>query len=204
VLAFATHSAGAGTRDWIGLSDFPRLWAQIIRHFAPATMTEGLTIALARTGDDVAVTVDYLDEVGVPVTGRALTATVRTAGDDTGQTLSLSEVDAGRYRGIIASPATGLVEVVVGIDGVTGAASMLVPYPTRFDFSRADMDGIVLLAEGTGGRVLASTAAIFASPTGWIAVPGWWLWTLVALAIFLVGLLVRNTPRLMPRRRQAA
>ena len=39
VLAFATHGAGPGTRDWIGTADFPRLWAQIARHFLPEALS---------------------------------------------------------------------------------------------------------------------------------------------------------------------
>ena len=71
------------------------------------------------------------------------------------------------------------------------------PYPARFDFSEANPWRLEALAAATGGGVVEAGADLFRSSAVWQTRPGWWLWTLVALVLFMIDLTIRHAPRLL-------
>ncbi|MGD9738183.1 MAG: VWA domain-containing protein [Bauldia sp.] len=205
VLALATHGAGAGTAEWIQMPEYPLMWAQVIRSFLPDPVGPGLNVTLNRSGDAVTVVADYLDPAGEPLEDRTPIATVTSASGVT-TTVALSETTPGRYEGLFTGTEPGAYHVEVAADDQTGAADTYVAYPARFNFGRADFDKLQALAEATGGQLLLGDEPVFNNEMRWVAQPGWMIWALVALILFLADLTVRHAPNLfgLIRRRQRA
>ncbi len=196
VLAFATHGAGTGTADWLQLPAYPLLWAQAVRQFLPDANGPGLWVTLLRSGDSVRVTADALDKTGAAIRGASAVATT-----DDGQAIPMREVAAGRYEAVVTLPSPGRWRVDVAVGGLSGAAELYAGYPTRYDFSRADFDKLRALAGSTGGQLLIDGVPAFGDSMRWVSAPGWRIWMLTSLALFLLDLTIRYAPyALLPRR----
>ncbi len=200
VLALATHGAGAGTAEWIQLPEYPLMWSQVIRAFLPDTEGPGLHVALDRNGDEVRVTADFLDPAGAPVAGRSLAATITDAG---AATVALEETGPGRYQGAFAVGELGVYHVEVAADDKTATAEMYVAYPARYNFGRADFDKLSALAAATGGELLLGDEPVLSGARQWVALPGWRLWALIGLMLFVVDLTIRHAPNVFGLRRRA-
>lgn len=199
VLAFATHGAGAGTADWIQMPEYPLLWSQILRHFLPDADPTGLNASLERAGDAVQINADLLAPNGEPLTGETVTATLDEAPD---QPILLTEVGPGRYAGEF-TPGLGAHGVTVTAGDETDTASIYVAYPARYNFGRADFDKLRALAAMTGGELILGDEPIFSDETQWVAQPGWRIWAMVALILFMLDLTIRHAPALFGLRRVA-
>ncbi len=200
VLAFATHGAGAGTADWIQMPEYPLMWSQIIRHFLPNAEGTGLNVQLERVGDVVRVTVDAVAPDGTPLIGQTIQTTIDQAATPQG---ALVEIAPGRYQGDFPV-GTGAHQVDVAAGDLTGTASMYVAYPARYNFGRADVDKLYALAAATGGEVLLGGDQIASGQRVWVAQPGWRIWTLAALILFMLDLTIRHAPALFGLRRRFA
>ena len=204
VLAFTTHGAGSGTEDWLQLPDYPLLWAQAIRAFLPDARGPGLHLTLQRSGDNVQIAADVLDKAGAPITGRTVTAAMP---DET--KFVLPEVGPGRYERAATLPMPGIWRVDAAAGNLTASAMMYVGYPARFDFARADFDKLDALANSTGGHLLVANEPALREQMRWVARPGWRVWALLGLLLFVLDLTVRYAPhllwwRLRPRTAEAA
>lgn len=195
VLALATHGAGAGTAEWIQMPEYPLMWSQIIRAFLPDTTGPGLNLVLERVGDTVKVHVDLLDPAGAPLEGRVV-ATTATAANGTELSVGMTEAAPGRYEGTFTTRASGAYHVTATSADLTADADLYVAYPARFNFGRADFDKLQALAAATGGQVLLGDEPVFNNDAKWVAVPGWRLWALLGLLLFLGDLTVRHSPNL--------
>ena len=191
VLALATHGAGPGTEAWQQMREYPLLWAQAIRHFLPDAKGPGLSLSLHRSGDSVRVAADALDKLGAPLQDRTVTAATADA-----PAIILEAIGPGRYEGTLALPEPGVRRIAVAAGDLRAAASIYVAYPARFDFARTDFDKLHALALATGGRLLVGDAPTFDDRKRWVAKPGWWLWTVLALALVLLELTLRYAPQL--------
>ena len=196
VLALATHGAGAGTAEWIQMPEYPLLWSQTIRQFLPDAPPPGLSVALERAGDVVEVTANVLNPDGTPMEDQLVTATV---GDDA---LVLERVGPGRYQADYAAT-TGAYQVDVAVGDMTASSTIYVAYPARFNFGRTNFDKIQALAASTGGEILLGDEPIFSDERQWVAVPGWRVWTVIALALFMLDLTIRHAPSLFGLRTMA-
>lgn len=190
VLALATHGAGAGTADWIQMPEYPLMWSQIIRQFSPDAQSPGLNVHLERIGDAVEVTADVLNPDGTPMEDQSVVA---TTGE--GNEIVLQRVAAGRYQAEFPVT-TGAYQVDVAAGDLSASASIYVAYPARYNFGRADFDKLRALAAVTGGELLLGDDPIFSDERQWVAQPGWRVWTLVALALFMLDLTIRHAPSL--------
>jgi hypothetical protein len=76
-----------------------------------------------------------------------------------------------------------------------------VAFPARFDFGRADLDKLQALAAATGGELLLGNEPVFSTESEWVAAPGWRIWALVALLLFLLDLTIRHAPSLFGLRK---
>jgi hypothetical protein len=199
VLAFATHGAGAGTADWIQMSEYPLLWSQVISQFLPDANPTGLSVSLDRAGDLVEVNAVLLASDGMPRTGEAVFAAVD--GDEENR-IALLEEEPGRYVGAF-SAGVGVFGATVTAGDLTDIASIYVAYPARYNFGRADFDKLQALAAATGGQVLIGDQAVFSDEMQWVAQPGWRIWALVALVLFMLDLAIRHAPALFGLRRVA-
>jgi hypothetical protein len=176
------------------------MWSQIIREFLAADTGPGLHVSLARAGDEVRVVAEYLDPAGVPLLDRVVTATI---GSEGGETFPLEEAGPGRYEGTFAAGGPGTYRVAVAAEEATAEAEIYVAYPARYDFGRADFDKLTALAAATGGEVLLGDQPVFAAEMRWTAVPGWRIWALIALALFLGDLVIRHAPNLVGLQKRA-
>ncbi len=199
VLALATHGAGAGTADWIQMPEYPLMWSQIIRHFLPDAQGPGLHVGLDRVGDVVLISADVLDPAGVPLEGRTVTAVID---DNLDEILVLPEIEPGRYQ--LGFPVdTGSYRVDVTAGDLVGDGSIYIAYPARFNFSRADFDKLRALAAATGGALLLGDDPLFSDERQWVAKPGWRIWAVVALLLFMLDLAVRHAPSIFGLRKSA-
>lgn len=199
VLALATHGAGSGSQNWLGLPQYPLLWAQAVRNFLPIVEGPGLHVRFDRTGDEVAISADILDPEGVPLAGQVVTAT-----DASGTVVTLAEMAPGRYRAGLGTVGPGSHAFTVTAGDLAVATVFHVPYPALLDFARANPDSLTAVAAATGGAVLADGAAVEATGTSWVLRPQWVGWALIALALFFLDLGIRYAPSLLGLARRPA
>jgi hypothetical protein len=202
VIALTTHGAGAWSRDWQSMPEYPLLWSQMLRHVLPGGHAEGLNPRLLRHGDEVEVTIDALNQEGAPRTGLNITAAL-VGPDATSTDVALSETVAGRYIGRAMLAGTGDFILRAAADKLAAEAPLHVAYPALYAFQRADPERLAALAAMTDGRVLADAEQIFVGvERRWVARAGWQVWVLLALALFLIDLTIRYASGLRGSRRQ--
>lgn len=204
VLAFASHGAGPGTVQWLALPDYPKLWAQVLRQFAPATTERGLDLALSRHGDVVAIEASLSGPDGAPLPGQAVSLDVERDGAALGLAPVLREMAPGRFAGSFVVDAPGTYRVTGTAGDESADAALHVAYPAALDFSRGNPAALAALAEMTGGRVLAESDPLPPSATRWQWSPAWRPWLVLALVVLLAELALRYAPDLfafMRRRR---
>src|SRR5690625_7621846 len=78
-MAFTSQGAGTWTREWISRPDYPPFWTQALRNFLPAASQEGLNVTLQRRGDELAVSVEVLDELEQRLLNREVRCTAGPA-----------------------------------------------------------------------------------------------------------------------------
>jgi hypothetical protein len=204
VVALTTQGAGAWTREWQAMAEYPLLWSQTLRHVLPGT-GEGLFPRLSRRGDDVEVTVDATNQEGKPRERLKVVASLAGSGPAAGApaSLLLAELSPGRYRGRLTLDRPGELVLRVAAEQTTAEVPLLVSYPAIYDFLRADPDRLAALAAATGGHVLTAEDQVFARGVQrWIAHPAWQVWIMIALGLFLIDLIIRYVPRPLGARRQ--
>ena len=193
VVALTTQGAGAWTKEWQAMAEYPLLWSQTLRHVFPGH-GEGLFPRLTRRGDDVEVDVEALNQEGVPREGLKVTASLAAAAAAPEATapLALLEVSPGRYHGRFTLDRLGEFMLRADADQITTEAPLLVAYPALYEFTRADPDRLAALAAVTGGRVLATEAQILVGhEPRWVAHALWQVWVVTALALFMADLIIR-------------
>jgi uncharacterized membrane protein len=191
VVALTTHGAGAWSKDWQAMAEYPLLWSQTLRHILPGS-GEGLFPRVLRHGDEVEVDVDALNQEGAPREGLKITASLTGPGIEASVPLSLSEGLPGRYHGQFTVDRPGEFSLRTVADQTTAEMPFLVSYPALYEFTRADENRLAALAAVTSGRMLASEDEIFTGgQTRWVARPVWQAWVLAALALFLTDLVIR-------------
>jgi hypothetical protein len=202
VVALTTQGAGAWTREWQAMAEYPLLWSQTLRHVLSGP-GEGLFPRLVRHGDEIEVDVDALNTEGAPREGLKITASLASheVPPDAAVPFRLSEVSPGRYHGRFTLDGPGEFNLRVAADQATAEAPIFIAYPALFGFSRADPDRLTALAAATGGQVLASADQIFTSAESrWVMRVVWQVWVLAAFALFLADLTIRYASGLIGTR----
>ena len=206
VVALTTQGAGAWTTEWQALAEYPLLWSQIVRHILSGP-GDALSPRLTRHGDEIEVDVDALNPEGMSREGLKITASLAGHGttSEAAAPLSLSEVSPGRYQGKLTLDRPGEFTLRVAADQAVAEKPLFVGYPALYEFTRVDPRRLAALAAATGGRVLASEEQIFTGgQSRWVARAAWQVWVLVALALFLVDLIVRYASGLIGTSRRSA
>jgi uncharacterized membrane protein len=202
VVALTTQGAGAWTKEWQAMAEYPLLWSQTLRHIFPG-LGEGLFPRLTRLGDEVEVDVDALNQEGVPREGLKVTASLAGPGTapEAAKPVALSEVSPGRYHGHFTLDRPGEFNLHAVADQATAEAPLLVAYPALYAFTRADPDRLAALAAATEGHVIETEEQIFAGgEQRWVARALWQVWVLAALALFMADLIVRYASGLIGTR----
>jgi hypothetical protein len=189
VIALATHGAGAWNLSWQAMPQFPLMWSQILRHVFAST--PNLNPRMIRHGDEVDVTIEALNQDGAP--RRNLKITAGLIGPDFKSTdIALTETSAGHYAGRTLLNLAGDFNLRVAAEGATAEAPLHVAFPALYALQRANADRLTVLAATTGGRVINDVAQIFVTgDRRWVKRDVWQVWTLIALALFLTGLIIR-------------
>jgi Mg-chelatase subunit ChlD/uncharacterized membrane protein len=203
VVALTTQGAGAWSREWQLMPEYPLLWSQTLRHVLPGLHADGLSARVVRRGDDVQVTVDASNQEGVPRAGlkvvAALVGPVSTSTD-----VALTEASPGRYVGRVTLAGAGDFVLRARADRITAEAPLHVAYPALYAFLRADPDRLAALATMTGGRILVGAEQIFvSSERRWVARTVWQIWVLIALGLFMIDLIIRYASGRRGSKRQA-
>ena len=191
VVALTTQGAGVWSRDWQSMPEFPLLWSQTLRHVLPGLHADGLSARVVRHGDDVEVIVDASNPEGGPRAGLKIVASL-IGPDATSTEVALTETSAGRHVGRVTLEGAGDFVLRAAADRITAETPLHAAYPALYAFLRADPDRLAALATMTGGRVLADAEEIFAGgERRWVTHEGWKVWVLLALALFLIDLIIR-------------
>jgi uncharacterized protein YegL len=202
VVAVATHGAGAWTKEWQRMPEYPLLWSQTVRHLIAAA--EGLAPHLTRHGDVVDMEIDALNLDGTPRQGLSVTASLSAvaATIPPAAPLRLVEAEPGLYRGHVTVDQAGEISLRFTTGESAVAMPLLVSYPAVYRFTAADPDRLAALARATGGRVLADEEEIFAEGNWrWARTAAWPLWTAAAFILFMIDLTIRYAPGLIRFRR---
>ncbi|WP_417582800.1 VWA domain-containing protein [Pelagibacterium sp.] len=200
-MALTTDATGPWSEAWQRLPQYGALWNDILLQFQPTTPRPGLTLTTQSDGDYLDVRVSALDEEGLPLTGRTLSATITPPNDQAAQITLLSEVRPGLYQGRRVLDAVGRygLSIEQGDETEPVQAAYYHAYDTRYDFTRRG--GADALARATGGRAIApaeiSTLGAGLTLT-WLR--NWPAWALLAFAVFLIDLALRYR-RFSTRRR---
>lgn len=202
VMAFTSQAVGAWSGAWNQVSSYPGWWGQWLRWTVQPGGDAGLELIASVLGDEVKVDVTATAADGSLMTGLDLvgTATTERLGD-TSPTVStrLTEVTAGRYVGTLPlSVGDTLIEVsaIAGPAGIGTAAVRLAHDFMAGDRSSAVSSGLEVLRLQTGGRLLTAEAQAWpGAPSRRVTTaPAFRPWTLLALAVWGLGLLLRYTP----------
>jgi hypothetical protein len=202
VIALTTQGAGAWTKEWQAMAEYPLLWSQTLRHVFSG-LSEGLFPHMTRRGDEVEIDVDALTQEGVPREGLKVTASLAGPGlaFEPPTSRALSEVHPGRYHGRFTLDRPGEFSLRAVADQTTAEAPLLVAYPALYALTRADPDRLAALAAVTGGRILTSEEQVFAGGgRRWVARALWQVWVLAALALFIADLIIRYASGLIGTR----
>jgi Mg-chelatase subunit ChlD len=199
IVALATHGAGAWTKDWQQMPEYPLLWSQTLRHVIPAT-GEGLLPHVTRRGDVADVDVEALNQEGAPRAGLAVTVSFSDAAGVALPIapLPLAEVSPGRYHGRVTLDQTGEMTLRFTAGETAAETPFFVSYPALYRFTAADPERLAALARATGGRILSGEDGIFAEENWrWTRQAGWPLWAALAFILFMVDLIIRYAPGLI-------
>jgi Mg-chelatase subunit ChlD/uncharacterized membrane protein len=203
IVALATHGAGAWTKNWQLMPEYPLLWSQTLRHLIPAT-GEGLFPHVTRHGDVVDVDVEALNQEGAPREGLSVTVSLSAtaAAFPPAAPLPLAEMSPGRYRGRLTLDQTGEMTLRFAAGETAVETPLLVSYPALYRFTAADPGRLAALALATGGRILSAEDGIFAEENWrWTRRAGWPLWAAIAFMLFMIDLITRYAPGLIRFRR---
>lgn len=189
VLALATQATGQWTKAWSAVPDYPRFWAQIVRGIAAGPVNGALRLTLEKAGDDVIARVESSEQPSVTYSGPS-EGSVR-----------LLPV-AGGWEGRFPALSNGDYDVVVRAGENTDQARVHVAYPAALSRVGVNSEKAEAIAAATGGLVPPDGLSE-SPPATWRLASGWRIWTLLALAFFLISLALRYLPGLVANRTQS-
>lgn len=190
------HRSASSWHAWPGYGAF---WARLVRHVTRPSAASPLRLAAVRTGDSIAVSVDWVGSDGRYVTGGALEARVTQAGGES-RPLDLAPVAPGRYAATFAiaadEPAEYEIRVTSADAGESAVAvqTVFVDYPDELHVREADEELLRQVAEATGGVFQPDAAAIFAPDERTVArvIPLWSYLLTAALLLFVADVALRR------------
>lgn len=202
-VAVFTSDVGIWARDWIGDPIFAQLWSTLSAWTMRSGSESPGELIVNMQGSSAEIEYNAIDELGAPIDGLAIEL---QAYDQTGksQTITLTQVGAGRYIGqtpslspgvhvLIASPSAGgtaLPPTIAGLE-VSGSA--------EYAHLSADPQTLINLAQRTGGRVfeLDSSVPVDLFSREGLTVrrslqPIWTVLIAIAFVLFLIDLAMRR------------
>ena len=205
-VAFLSDVKNRWAAQWIGWEGYGRFWAQLVRDTMARSAREGITWQVRRQGSEAVVELSALTANRTYRDNLAPRVRI-TRPDGEVSVLPLRQIGPGRYRAS-ASMAAGSgepyrFEALEG-GGVTKRdlaqlGTRTVSYPWSDEYRVLPPNNALLrsLSEETGGVFAPKAEEIFAQrgDGGLAARPLWPWFAAVALALFLLDILVRRAPR---------
>jgi Mg-chelatase subunit ChlD len=207
-VAFLSDVKNRWAAQWLTWDGYARFWAQVVRDAIARTAGEGMSWHVQRQGGDALIEVSALD--GNRMYRDGLRPRVRvTRPDATGVTAALRQIGPGRYRASVPMTPDGSApyrfEVLAG-GGIVksdlaqlGTRSVSYPWSDEYRVLPPNNGLLRALSEQTGGIFAPNADEIFA-PLGdgaLTAKPLWHWFAAAALALFLLDILARRTPRFL-------
>jgi Ca-activated chloride channel family protein len=172
------------------------LWDDLVRWLQRGVSTPALWPHLVWSGGHPTVEVDTLANAGLPLDLADLVGSMQPP-RGAPRVVAFQQVGPSRYRAALPDRGPGVYRVVVrqlGAPGRSVDAAVAVPYPPEYLPGEGGRALLARLAALTGGHLLADSgraAAWERAHVGRHTVRLWWALTLLALALFLGGVLTR-------------
>ncbi|MCW5719537.1 MAG: VWA domain-containing protein [Devosia sp.] len=197
VLALTTEAVGPWSADWQQMEAYAPFWAQVVRQFLPGVERGDVVLDLTRRGDGIVADVAVRKEdLGMPA--------LSVAGPDgIPAPLSLSRVGPQRYRAIFYPPTADNYHFEATAGEVSASRTLAMGYPFHLGETAPDQP-LRRLALLSGGLVDIAVPERRDVPDRWILMPAGFWWLGLALALFMLALIVRYTRLLAPGPRPVA
>lgn len=180
VLALTTDAAGPWSADWQNLGTYPAFWSQALRQFLPPIDRGDVVLNLAAKGDGVSAT--------VTLAGTSIGATPTLVANVAGVTVPvpLQRVAADRFEGDFYPSAEGQLGFAATADDTTVTGNWFANYPAYLRGAAMDagLEKLVAVTEGNTPD---------ANSLRWIEHSAWPIWSIAALTLLMVELVVRYT-----------
>ncbi|MEO7909688.1 MAG: VWA domain-containing protein [Roseiflexaceae bacterium] len=169
-VAWTSDFKGQWGRDWVGWGEFPRFVGGFADMLLPPSAAGTLTLQTSTVGAQSSLELTAQDDQGRLINQLALQGNLIDP-DNQADSLTFTQVGAGRYRANVSTDAPGvyLAQVAaLGADGqLIGSATtgLVVSYSPEYGETRDNPQLLRELAAISGGRVDPPAATIFDTPT---------------------------------------
>jgi len=190
-----TDLNGVWSQDWFEWTDLPRLFAGILATTEPDVVAAlGLTASISFEGSRTSVLVDARNEAGDYANFLEIDAQVLPINSSH----TLTQVSPGLYHASIPTPAEGgyTIQILDHTRNRSMSVPLSVPYPSEFTELGKNLVTLSWIAESSNGVVLSSGVSLPQTDerlTERID-PLHSIFILVALALFLLELIIRKWP----------
>lgn len=179
---------------WPGYGAF---WERLVRHVARPPAASPLSLAARRTGDAIAVSVNWIGSDDHEVTSGKLTAKIAGPGGES-RSLDLPPVAPGCYAATFPASADEPAEYEIRVASEDGGGAVVrtvfLDYPEELRLREADETLLRHVAETTGGVFQPDPASIFAPDGRTVArvIPLWPYLLTAALLLFVADVALRR------------
>ncbi|SDG48369.1 vWA domain-containing protein [Pelagibacterium luteolum] len=186
VTAFAMNPVSEVAGPWSALDGFARLWSQSVRDIGPDIVGPGIDIRANRQGEGFDIWSEITGVEGEAVALDKLEVSVA----ETGVPVEMVEFGSGRYFGRIDQAPIGPTTLLARGGDIESQVTVFKAYPAHLRHQFGDPREPELLAQASGGVVLARDAALPAIDRHWVLRSLAWPWLVVALGVFLIDIFV--------------
>lgn len=165
-VAFTSDAKAHWAAHWLGWSQFPKFWGQVVRWCLRRPESGLLHPRVERESDSVRIVVEAAEEDGSLINGLEIRAGLSLP-DGTRQELVLPQTAPGRYEAAVPAAQSGPHVVGVTASGPGGfraqqTLGFSVPYPPDYADTGANDAFLAHVAQQTRGRALTEPEQAFA------------------------------------------
>ena len=213
VAAWTSDAKGRWATDWLGWSDFPRFWSQVVRWTTAENQAGGLQVQTKMVGNQIQVTADAIGVDsqfinGLDVNAKVVSSSLTGSQDD----VTLTQTAPGHYEGSFTpkNPGSYIVNVQgqgqdsangnVNLSQTVGAVASYSPEYKQLGTNTALLQDVANL---TNGQVLTNPADAFRqNPISVTRQEDLWPWLLLAaILLFPFDIAIRRVRLGLPFRR---
>lgn len=198
VVAFTSDAQPKWCQRWLGWSGYSVFWANVVRSALRPSAHSNLALTATARGEQAIAELQAFMPEGEPLNGLTPKLTVGLP-DGSQQAYTMQMVGSGRYQVAFPLRQRGLYRLSTEDDFHTGKrmvlnASLAVPYPLEYRFTRPNSPLLTRIAELTGGRVNPEPTRAYDVPINPrpLRQELWSLALLLSLLLLLVDITVRR------------